>query len=55
MDIRTMIGQRICVALDTPVILDDAPEKAWKVAAWQYQTLALDAVLRLFRKEGAVK
>lgn len=41
MDIRTMIGQRICAG------------KRMEIVAWQYQTLALDAFLRLLRKEGA--
>jgi beta-N-acetylhexosaminidase len=45
----------VCVALDTPFVLDDAPENAWHIVAWQYQPLALDAVLRLLKKEGAAQ
>lgn len=34
----------ICVALDTPAVLENAPMNAWHILAWQYQMLALDAV-----------
>ena len=34
----------ICVALDTPAVLENAPENAWHILAWQYQQIALDAV-----------
>ena len=42
------LGTRvICVALDTPYVLGKAPQQAWHIQAWQYQTLALDAVCSL--------
>ena len=34
----------ICVALYTPAVLENAPENAWHILAWQYQQIALDAV-----------
>ena len=41
-------GSRVvCVALDTPIILEKAPQNAWHIVAWQYQQLALDAVCSL--------
>lgn len=36
----------ICVALDTPAILEKLNDKIWRISAWQYQKIALDAVLR---------
>ena len=41
----------ICVALDTPVVLDRAPKNAWHIQAWQYQQLALDAVFDIISGE----
>ena len=42
------LGTRVvCVALDTPFVLEKVPQQAWKIQAWQYQTLALDAVCSL--------
>jgi hypothetical protein len=40
-------AQVICVALDTPIVLENAPENAWHIQAWQYQELALEAVYDL--------
>ena len=37
----------VCVGLDIPSVLDHAPKNAWHILAWQYQTLALDAVFAL--------
>ncbi len=42
----------VCVALDTPVVLEGAPEEAWQICAWQYQTLSVEAVLRLLEKKN---
>ncbi len=39
--------QVICAALDVPPVLEGAPEKAWHIQAWQYQEIALRAVLNL--------
>jgi len=40
-------AQVICVAVDTPIVLENAPENAWHIQAWQYQELALEAVYDL--------
>lgn len=37
----------VCVGLDVPSVLENAPKNAWHIVAWQYQTLALDAVFAL--------
>ena len=39
----------ICAALDIPAVLENAPQNAWHILAWQYQQLALDAVLVLLK------
>ena len=42
------LGTRVvCVSLDIPYVLENAPQQAWHIQAWQYQALALDAVCRL--------
>ena len=45
--------QTILVGLDTAFVLESAPPNTWHIAAWQYQTLALDAVLRMLKQRGA--
>ena len=39
--------QVIAVALDVPSILSECPDTVWKIAGWQYQQLAVDAVIDL--------
>ena len=39
----------IAVSLYTPRCLDLLPDSVWKIAAWQYDPLAVDAVIRLLR------
>ena len=47
------LGTRVvCVSLDIPYVLENAPRQAWHIQAWQYQTLALDAVCSLLGRNG---
>ena len=39
-------GKRVVtVALDVPAVLDECPDTVWKISGWQYQPLAVDAVI----------
>ena len=42
----------IAVSLYTPRCLDFLPDSVWKIAAWQYDRLAVDAVLALLRRHA---
>ena len=37
----------VCVGLDVPSVLENAPKNAWHIQAWQYQTISLDVVFTL--------
>ena len=41
----------IAVGLYTPACLAPLPDTAWKITAWQYDRLAVDAVIRLLKGE----
>ena len=40
----------IAVSMFTPRCLDALPDSAWKIGAWQYDELALNSLIRWFRK-----
>ena len=43
-------AQVIAVSLYTPRCLDDMPAGVWKVCAWQYERLALDALIGFLKR-----
>ena len=47
-------AQVIAVGMNTPRCLAGLPESVWQIMAWQYDELAVRAVIRMLR-EGALK
>ncbi len=43
-------AQVIAVGMSAPQCMKGLPDSAWQIMAWQYDTLALDAVMKLFEQ-----